>query len=246
MKILALYSIKGGVGKTAAAVNLARLAAGDGAPTLLWDLDPQGSTSYYCRIKPKLKGGGKKLIGGQRASGDLIKGTDHDRLDLLPADFSLRHLDLLLDRSKKPVRQLRKVLKPLAAEYQYVFLDCPPNISLLSECVIEITDAILSPIIPTTLSLRTLDQLTGFIAGHHQGGLDVLPFFSMVDRRKKLHREILTTLPERCPGLLRTPIPYASDIERMGIERAPVCDYAPRGRSARAYRMLWDEIKERI
>jgi len=68
----------------------------------------------------------------------------------------------------------------------------------------------------------------------------------MVDRRKKLHREILTTLPERCPGLLRTPIPYASDIERMGIERAPVCDYAPRSRSARAYRMLWDEIKERI
>ena len=246
MKILATYSIKGGVGKTAAAVNLAYLAARDGAQTLIWDLDPQGATSYYYRIKPKLKGGGKSLINGQRTADGLIKGTDYEHLDLLPADFSFRHLDLVLDHTKKPARRLLNVLKPVAAEYRYVFLDCPPNISLLSECVIEIADAIISPIIPTTLSLRTLDQLTRFIAKNHSGDLNVLPFFSMVDKRKKLHREVMSTLPERYPNMLKTPVPYASDIERMGVERAALCSYAGSRPSAQAYRMLWNEIKERI
>jgi len=82
---------------------------------------------------------------------------------LLPADFSFRNLDLVLDAKKKPTQQLKKLLKPLAAEYDYIFLDCPPNISLLSEAVFEAADILLSPIIPTTLSLRTLEQLKEFI-----------------------------------------------------------------------------------
>ena len=97
MKILATYNIKGGVGKTASAVNLAWMAARDGIPTLVWDLDPQAAATYYFRIKPKIKGGGRGLVSGKHALEDLIKGTDFEGLDLLPADFSYRHLDLLLD-----------------------------------------------------------------------------------------------------------------------------------------------------
>jgi chromosome partitioning protein len=246
MKILAFYSIKGGVGKTASTVNLAFIAARQGYRTLVWDLDPQAASSYYFRIKPKVKGGSKELIAGKRELDDLIKGTDFDNLDLLPADFSFRNLDLVLDDKKKPTRQLKKLLKPLAAEYDFIFLDCPPNISLLSEAVFAASDVLLSPIIPTTLSLRTLDQLKKFIEDHELKELQLIPFFSMADRRKKMHRDIMEHLLEQHPEMMTTAIPYASDIERMGLERMPLGGYISKSRSTQAYDELWQEIQARI
>ena len=242
MNVLAVYSIKGGVGKTSSAVNLAFNAARNGYRTLVWDLDPQGASSYYFRVKPKIKGGSKDLIAGKRELDGLIKGTDFENLDLLPADFSFRNLDLVLDAKKKPTRQLKKLLKPLAEEYDFIFLDCPPNISLLSEAVFEASDILLSPIIPTTLSLRTLDQLKKFIEDNSLKNLVLIPFFSMADRRKKMHREIMDNLVENHPEILTTAIPYASDIERMGLERMPLGGYINKSRSTKAYNELWQEI----
>ncbi len=115
MKIFATYNIKGGVGKTATAVNLGYLAARDGYRVLLWDLDPQGAASFLFRVKPRVKGGGKALIRGTRPMDDAIKATDFDNLDLLPADFTYRNLDLLLDAAKKPARRLGSLLAPLSA-----------------------------------------------------------------------------------------------------------------------------------
>ena len=246
MKTLALYSIKGGVGKTAAAVNLAYLSALDGFRTLVWDLDPQGSSSFYFRIKPRVRGGGKGLIGRKTGMDRLVKGTDFDNLDLLPSDFSFRNLDLYLDSHKKPVKQISKLLKPLAEEYDYVFLDCPPNISLLSESVFGAAEALISPIIPTTLSVRTLKQLEKYIHGQADCSAVLLPFFSMVDRRKKLHREVVDSLKKDYPDLLDTQIPYASDIERMGLHRSPVFQYSSNSRSSTAFRRLWSELKDRM
>jgi cellulose biosynthesis protein BcsQ len=246
MTIVALYSIKGGVGKTASAVNLAFIAARSGYRTLIWDLDPQGASSYYFRIKPKIKGGSKDLISGKHALDELIKGTDFDNLDLLPADFSFRNLDLQLDEKKKPTRQLKKLLKPLIADYDFIFLDCPPNISLLSEAVFEAADLLLSPIIPTTLSVRTLNQLQAVLLDKQLDQLTLIPFFSMVDRRKKMHLDIIAHLSESYPNTLNTAIPYASDIERMGVEQCPLGVYSPNSRSMTAYNQLWQEILTRI
>jgi cellulose biosynthesis protein BcsQ len=245
MKVFALYSIKGGVGKTSSAVNLAFIAARSGYRTLIWDLDPQGASSYYFRIKPKIKGGSKDLIAGKRHLDELIKGTDFDNLDLLPADFSFRNLDLVLDVKKKPTRQLKKLLEPLVEDYDFIFLDCPPNISLLSEAVFEAADVLLSPIIPTTLSVRTLDQLQKFLIEKPLSNLALIPFFSMMDRRKKMHLDIMDHLSETYPNTLATAIPYASDIERMGLEQCPLGAYSHKGRSINAYNELWQEILTR-
>ena len=242
MKILALYSIKGGVGKTSSAVNLAFNAAQGGHRTLVWDLDPQGASSYYFRIKPKIKGGSKDLMAGKRELDEVIKGTDFDNLDLIPADFSFRNLDLLLDDKKNPTRQLKKRLAPLANDYDFIFLDCPPSISLLSEAVFEAADLLLSPIIPTTLSLRTLAQLKEFLEDHDLKNTRLVPFFSMVDRRKTMHKDIMRDALADYPELLKTAVPYASDIERMGLERMPLAAYSRKSRSAEAYHELWQEI----
>ena len=108
VKVLATYNIKGGVGKTSAAVNVAALAAADGLRTLLWDLDPQGAASFLFRVRPKVRGGGRKLVRGRSDVTDVLRGTDVEGLDLLPADFSYRHMDLALDATGKPTRRLRR------------------------------------------------------------------------------------------------------------------------------------------
>ena len=246
MKIYATYNIKGGVGKTTAAVNLACLAAEDGLRTVLWDLDPQGAASFMFRVKPRIKGGGKALIRGKRALDDAIKGTDFDNLDLIPADFTYRNMDLLLSKkSEKNEKsgQLGDLLAPLAAEYDAVFLDCPPSISLVSENVLHAADVIVVPLIPTTLSVRTVEQLAEFVDGFHGRRPTVVAFFSMVDRRKTLHREIANQdFPEGISAAA-TAIPALSVIEKMSAERAPVTVFAPRSAAARAYRGLWADVR---
>ena len=244
MRVFATYNIKGGVGKTTAAVNLAYLAAQDGQRTLLWDLDPQAAATYMFRVRARVKGGGKALIKGTRSLDNAIKGTDFELLDLLPGDFTYRNMDLLLDDAKKPVRQLSRLLEPLSRHYDVVFLDCPPSVSLVSENVLHAADLILVPLIPATLSVRTLDQLTEFVASFDGPKPDVLAFFSMVDRRKRLHREIAEQLPVGRSDLAATAIPALAVIERMAVEREPVPVFAPRSPATRAYRELWAEIQK--
>jgi cellulose biosynthesis protein BcsQ len=245
LKTIATYSIKGGVGKTAAAVNLGWLAAADGLRTLLWDLDPQAAATWLFRIRPRVKGGGKAIVRRRRPIDAAIRATDFERLDLLPADFSYRHLDLVLDGTKRPLDRLSRVVRPLAQEYDLLVLDCAPGITLVSESVFRAADALLVPLIPATLSLRTLDQLGGFV-GDHRVRADVLPFFSMADRRKRMHRDVMASLPTERPGVLETVIPVSSAVERMGLHRAPVGVSAPRSPAAAAFGELWREVRARL
>jgi cellulose biosynthesis protein BcsQ len=247
VKVVATYSIKGGVGKTSAAVNVGALAAADGLRTLIWDLDPQGAASFLLRIRPKVKGGARKLVHGGRDPRAVMKGTDLEGLDLLPADFSYRHLDLELDRRKRPERGVARVLEQLEDDYDLAILDCAPSISLVSESVFAAADLLLVPIVPSTLSLRTFEQLQDFLARADGGPPpDVLAFLSMVDRRRKLHRELTASLPGAMPGVTDVAVPAASVVELMGARREPVVISEPRHRSAAAYRELWSRVARRL
>jgi chromosome partitioning protein len=243
VKTLATYNIKGGVGKTAAAVNLACLAAREGRRTLLWDLDPQGAASYLLRVRPRVKGGGKALIRGKRSLDQAVKATELDNLDLVPADFTYRNMDLVLDAAKKPTQRIARLLAPVSCDYDVAILDCPPGISLVSENVLHAVEVLLVPLIPTTLSVRTLEQLAEFVADlDHPPAL--FPFFSLVDGRKRLHREVIDRLrAER--DVAATVIPALSLVEQMAVRRAPLPVFAPHSQVSRRYEELWAEILQR-
>lgn len=242
MKIVAIYSNKGGVGKTATAVNLSYLAAQDEARTLICDLDPQSSTTFYFRVKPKLKAKAQGLTKAGKPIDRSIKGTDYPNLDLLPADLSHRSLDITFNEMKHSRHRLHKVLAPLTDEYDYIFLDCPPTITLLAENIFNTADLILVPLIPTTLSARTHQQLLDFMRKQKYDPERVYGFLSMVDRRKKLHRNLALGMYNQFPRLFKTPIPYLSQIEQMGLQREPVPAFAPESVAAEAYQLLWAEV----
>jgi chromosome partitioning protein len=246
MRTLAFYNLKGGVGKTAAAVNVAWCAAKDGQATCLWDLDPQGAASWYLRATAGLELKAKKLVKDKNALDNQARPTGFPNLDLIPADTTYRHLDLLFEQSDAPREVLAKLVKPLAERYDLLVLDCPPSFSRLSENIFTLSDAVAVPLIPTPLSLRALTQVSDFL---RRKGLDrgqLLPFFSMVDKRRLMHRQWLETPPEALPRLLGAHVPYASVVEQMGSQQSPIGEFAAHSPAARAYDALWREIRSQL
>jgi cellulose biosynthesis protein BcsQ len=246
MKIVAVTNIKGGVGKTTTAVNLAFLSAAGGRPTLLWDLDPQGAATYLLQCESNGHASAKKLVSGKRLFPEAIDASRYGQLDVLPADFSYRNFDVHLSERRHPTERLLKMSRSLHDAYHYLFLDCPPGVSLLSENVIRAADAVVVPLIPTPLSLRMLVQLREFIAANDWGDVTLMPFFSMADRRKSLHEEAMTEARASVPELLATAVPYWSEIERMSLRRAPLPAYAPLSPAGQLYAALWNEIESRL
>ena len=246
MTTLAIFSNKGGVGKTAAAVNLSYLAAQTGAKTLICDLDPQASATYYFRVKPKLKSGPKGYVRGAKGVYKSVKGTDFENLDILPADFSLRKLDVLYSKFAISKKQLKLMLSPFACEYKLIILDCPVTIGILAENILSAADYIIVPMIPTTLSVRTFNQLLSFCKKKNYDTAKIYPFFSMVDRHKKMHRDLMLGASKRFKGVLQSFVPYLAQVEKMGVHRAPVPVFAPRSVAARSYRNLWEKVQHNI
>ncbi|MFN7963138.1 MAG: ParA family protein [Thermoanaerobaculia bacterium] len=246
MKILALYNFKGGVGKTSTAVHLAYLAARRGARTLLWDLDPQGAASYLYRVEGREKGLMKKLIEGEKELAELVRESDFRRLALVPADLSFRKFDLTLAAARRPAERFARLLRPLLADFDLLVLDCPPSLSLLAETLFSLSDALVVPLLPSPLSLRALEQIAQHLAKKGLADVAVLPFLSMVDRRKSLHRDP-DWLEARSPyPLLGAQIPYSSAVEETTVRRQPLFEHAPTSPAARAYEQLWEEVEAKL
>jgi len=245
MFVTAIFSIKGGVGKTAAAVNLATLASMLGEKTLLIDLDPQASSTFYLKVKPRIQTTVKKLLKMKSPIEKHIKATDFIHLDILPASIDFRKLEPVLGKVKHPIDRIKEMLEPLEGKYRWVFIDCPPGMTILAEAIFCASDLLLVPVVPTTLSVRTYSDLRAFISKHPlKHGGRYMGFFSMSDRRKSLHREILDTWNYSEQLFSEISIPYLSDVERMGVLRKPVVSSRPSSEASQAFTKLWNEIKK--
>lgn len=237
MRSLAVFSVKGGVGKSALAVNLAHAAATLSARrTLLWDLDTQGAATYTLRLAPHANVSARKGIAGGEL-GPLIQASDFANLDVLAADKSLRHLEKQLVEDEKS-KVLKKLIKSVERDYDRVILDCPPGLTELADQIFRAVDLLVVPMLPSPLSERAYNQLLEHLARHHKGNIPaILPVFTMVDRRKSLHRDTIAAAPERLC------IPYAAAIEAMAASRLPVLAKAPTSAAARAFAGLWIEVE---
>ena len=242
MKIIASYSIKGGVGKTAASVNLAYAAAKVGYRTLLVDLDPQGASSFYFRTGESKKGKGRFFASKKNRLMRNVKGSNYKKLDILPANLSFRNFDIMLNNMRKSRSRLKQLLAPLKDEYQLIILDCPPNLTLLAENVFDASDIIVVPVIPTTLSERTLKQLLKFFSMKGYKKRKIYPFFSMAQSDNKLHVDSMKSMKKNYPRFMKSVVDFSLEIERMGLHREPVLAYASRRSSAQSYRALFSEI----
>jgi chromosome partitioning protein len=245
MKVLAVYNLKGGVGKTSTAVNIAYLASQAGYKTILWDLDPQGASSWYFNSNYEGKVNAKKIISQKTQLCKLIQKTAYSNLDIIPADISFGEFDIQLDKINNN-SQLEKVFEPFRDNYSLLILDCPPGLTRLTENIFTAMDAVLMPMIPTWLSLRSYDQLRLYLTDRKLSHKQIYPFFSMVDYRKKLHQDWLKIPPAQITKLLNSYITYSAIVEKMGEEKLPVELFAKNTSVAASYRTLWKETLKKL
>lgn len=244
LKTIALYNIKGGVGKTTSAVNLAYLAAKGGMRTTLWDLDPQGCSGWYLGIDDKdLEQRASRMIEGKLPVQKLLMPTQYENFSVVPSDLSIRKLDLLFEKHEGGKNHFKTLLQSLEGEQDLVILDCAPALSTAAEQVFQAVDILLVPLIPSPLSLRAYEQLKEFTAQKKWSHLKIIPFFTQVDRRRKIQSEVLDGRKKNFPEMLKTYIPYASALEQMGTQRAPVTIFASSSAAGLGYWTLWAEIK---
>jgi cellulose biosynthesis protein BcsQ len=240
LAVIAVYSVKGGVGKTTIAANLAWCSAAISCrKTLLWDLDAAGGAGFLFGVDPK-----KKHVAGSVFSKDadpeqLIRKTEVARLDLLPADESLRELDSLLEQLGKG-RRLAKLTETLARRYERIILDCPPVLNEISAQVVRAADCVVVPLPPSPLSARAFELVTREIEAHAKGKPPILPVISMLDRRRTLHREARDANPG-WPA-----IPLASAVEQCAVRHQPIGMFAPTSPAAKGFRQLWIGIERAL
>ena len=240
MASIAVYSVKGGVGKTTFSANLAWCAAEiSRRKTLLWDLDASNGSGFLLDVEAKKKRKADSVFGSKSDPSKLIRKTEYKTLDVLPADESIRTLDRQFEGIGKK-RKLAKLVESLSKDYDRIIFDCPPVLSEVSAQVMRAADLVIVPLPPSPLSARALDQVVEEVRGSGKKHPPILPVLSMLDMRRTLHREAREANP-KWPA-----VPLASAVEQCAVFRKPVGAFAPKAPAARAFAQLWTAIERKL
>jgi cellulose biosynthesis protein BcsQ len=240
MKTVAVYSLKGGVGKSTFAVNLAWASASLSARrTLLWDLDPQGAATYLLSPDASARDAARAVFSRNVDPLDLCNPTAIPGLDLLAADTSLHGLErLLFELGKK--KRLARLLESLDKAYDRIVLDCPPGLTETAEQVLHAADILVVPVVPSPLARKSLEDLIATLVRRGGKHPPILPVFSMVDRRRRLHAAAIAAQPD-WPA-----VTYASIVEQMGVRRLPLGAFAAQSPQAAQFAEIWTAIEKRL
>lgn len=239
MRALAVYQLKGGVGKTTTVVNLAALAARDGIPVLVWDMDPQGAASWILGAEAERRQDG--FWSGREPVSHYIQPSSLPKVDVLAADSSLRKFHQRVENKKEARLIVERAFSALAETYGLIIVDCPPMMTPQMEGVLKGCDRILLPVQPSVLSIRAYEQIRRDYDWAKKK--QWLPFVTMIDRRKPDHLRWVQQELLNYPEFLRTFIAYSASAERMLQARNPIVEEQPSVPLARNYRALWKTLK---
>lgn len=250
-KIIAVVNQKGGVGKTTTAMNVAAHLAEMGKFVLLVDMDPQGNATSGLGIElQSLPHGLYEALARQKRLTDVVRNTDHEGLRVAPATKNLAGANVeLVDMAEREF-QLMQLLEETRHAYDYILIDCPPSLGLLTINSLTAADEILIPVQAEYYALEGLGQLLetiGLVRTHLKPELEILgAVLTMFDKRTRLSSDVMEELYKYFPdNIFKSVIPRTVRLAEAPSFGQTILHYDPKGKGARAYERLAREILEK-
>ncbi|GGX41526.1 ParA family protein [Saccharospirillum salsuginis] len=238
MKTVAIHSQKGGVGKTSMTINLAHKAMEFGFETLVIDLDPQGSATFFLGQGQATKLKAKQWLSHEIDWNRYIEATPYEGVFILPARKGLRKLDRLMS-SDVSDKHIKRLLKSLKSQFDLVLIDCPPGINTVIEQAYRAADRVLVPLTPTPLCLESFRTLREFVDDVAIPSAKLAPFFNRVNPRLELHRASLKQFAQNAGEPQLGWVRATTLIEKMAIDKKAVTDSHPAHRVSRDINAMW-------
>lgn len=247
---VAVVNQKGGVGKTTTALSLAAALARAGQRVLLVDLDPQANATSAAGLRAVQPPSLYEALTGAAEAGACVRPLPDEGFDLLPATAALAGAEVELAPLIARERRLQGVCAPLAPDYDWLFVDCPPSLGILTVNALTAASGVVVPVQCEYLSLEGLTQLMGtldLVRATLNPGLRVLGLsLTMLDPRTRLAREVAADVHRHFPDqTFATVIPRAVSLAEAPSHGRTIFRHRPGSRAASAYRRLAEELTAR-
>ena len=251
-RVIGIANQKGGVGKTTTAINLAACLAEKGKKVLLIDLDPQGNaTSGFGLERGQIENTVYQLlISDDLSIKDCIQKNVQENVDVLPSDVNLSGAEIELIGIKRKEFVLKKKLEPVREDYDFVIIDCPPSLNMLTVNALTTADSVLVPIQCEYYALEGLSLLLhtiSLVKKRLNASLEVEGVvFTMYDSRTNLSLEVVENVKDNLKqNVYKTIIPRNVRLAEAPSRGLPINKYDPKSAGAEGYRSLAQEVIDR-